>query len=160
MVTQHKVRWRYLVWNRISIPKTRFFCWLVARQELKTKEKLYQLEVLVNDWSPLCGLYPETHNHLFFNCPFSRSCVEAVKSWIGITLKPIANMDFRKRQFSKTKQHVLTAIFVCTLYYIWKCRNEAVWYAFVRSPGHVLTMIKHDIRQRCHVLNLMDAVTF
>ena len=25
MVTQHKVRWRYLVWNRILIPKTRFF---------------------------------------------------------------------------------------------------------------------------------------
>ena len=160
LATQHKVHWRHLVWNRILIPKTRFVCWLIARQGLKTKKKLYQLGVVVDDLCPLCGLHPKTHNHLFFNYPFSRSCVEAVKSWIGITLKPITHMDFRKRCLSKTKQHVLIAIFAYTLYHIWKCTNEAVWYAFVCSPRRVLTMIKLEIRQRCHTLSLMDAVDF
>ncbi|XP_057544052.1 uncharacterized protein LOC130823450 [Amaranthus tricolor] len=109
LTTQHKIHWRHLVWNMISIPKTRFLCWLVAGHRLKTKEKLYQLGVVVDDVCPLCGLYPETHNHLFFNCPFSRSCVEAVKLCIGITLKPIARMDFQKRSIPKTKQHVFSS---------------------------------------------------
>ena len=133
LMTQHKVHWRNLVWNRISIPKTRFLCWLAARYGLKTKEKLYQLGMVVGDVCPLCGLYPETYNHLFFKCTFSRSCMKTVKSCIGITLKLIARMDFGKQSISKIKQHVLNAIFACILYHIWKCRNEAVWYAYVRS---------------------------
>ena len=126
LANQHKVRWRHLVWNRISIPKTRFVFWLIARQGLKTKEKLFQLGVVVDHSCPLCGLQPETHRHLFYNCSFSRLCVEAVKSWIGISLKPITHMNFRNRRLSKTKQQVLTSIFTCTFYHIWKCRNKAV----------------------------------
>lgn len=94
LVTPAKVRWRGLVWNRTLIPKHKFVIWLVARQGLKTRDKLSQLGV-VNDGScPLCGSCTEMHQHLFFECPLSRR-VEEVKSWIGITLKPIALMDFR-----------------------------------------------------------------
>lgn len=154
LVTTPKVRWRYLVRNRISIPKSRFICWLAARQGLKTKDKLCQLGVAADDLCPLCGLYTESHQHLFFNCSFSRKCVEEVKTWIGITFKPITHMDFRKQRLSQLEQQTFTAIFACTIYYIWKCRNEAVWYGFVRPPGCVLSMIKRDIRQRCQTLGL------
>lgn len=130
----------------------------MARQGLKTKDKLFQLGVVVDDLCQLCGLQLETHHHLFFTCPFSRLCVEVIKSWIGLSLKPFAYRDFRKRHLSKIKQHLFTAIYACTINYIWKCRNKAVWYAFIRSPGHVLTIIKHEIRQRCYALNIMDAV--
>lgn len=158
LANQHKVHWRHLVWNRILIPKTRFLWLLVVRSGLKTKDKLHQLGVVVDNLCPLCGECPETQDHLFFRCPFSHSCVEAVQSWNGLTLKPIHRMDFRKRHIPKPSQHVLSALYVCTLYYIWKCRNEAVWCASMRSPKHVLLLIKHDIRQRFRALNIQDVV--
>lgn len=158
LVIQHKVRWRHLIWHRFSIPKARFICWLSARQGLKTKERLYLLGVVVDDLCPLCGLHPETHNNLFFNCPFSRSCVVLINSWIGVTFKPISRMDFWKCRLSRIKQHVLISIFASTKYHVWKCRNEAVWHSYVRSPSRNFNMIKHDIRQKCHALNLLDVV--
>lgn len=154
---QHKVHWRHIVWNKISIPKTRFLCWFVARNELKTKDKLSQLGVVIDNVYPLCSLYPKSHNHLFFACPFSRFCVEEVKAWIGFPLKPITCMDFWKRCILKTKQHVFIAIYACTIYHIWKCRNDAVWHGYVYALRHVFLMIKRDIQQCCLTLNLMDA---
>ena len=116
--------------------------------------------MVVDDLCPLCGLQAETHNHLFFSCPFSLLCVESIKAWTSITLKPILHMELKKCRLSKAKWQVLTVIFDCTIYHIWKCRNKAVRYEFVRSPGHVITMIKQDIRQRCQALNLTDTVDF
>lgn len=143
-----------------SIPKTRFVCWLVARQSLKTKDKLFRLGVVVDDLCPLCGLETETVHHLFFNHPFSQLCVEAIKQWIGITLKPFELMDFRKRHISKATQHVCILVYACTVYHIWRCRNEAVWYALVRPPNYVRSKIRHDIIQRCLALNLMGTAAF
>lgn len=104
LMRHHKVPWRHLVWNRISIPKTRFICWLVVRQGLKSKDKHLQLGVVVDHLCPLCGLDTETPRHLFFTCLFSRSCAKAVKEWIGIALKPFEFMDFRKGRLSKAAQ--------------------------------------------------------
>lgn len=55
-------------------------------------------------------------------------------------------MDFRKRRFSKIQQHILAAIYACTIYNIWTCKNEAVWYAYARPPGRVLNMIQYEVR--------------
>lgn len=104
VLDQHRVRWKHLVWNRLSIPKNRFVCWLAAQRGLKTKEKLFQLGVVDDVSCPLCGLCPETHTHLFFECPFSHLCLAGIKSWLGITFRPIARMHFRKRHLSMSKQ--------------------------------------------------------
>lgn len=72
--------------------------------------------------------------------------MDAVRSWVGFTLKPITHMDFRKRRFSKIQQHILAAIYACTIYNIWTCKNEAVWYAYARPPGRVLNMIQYEVR--------------
>lgn len=157
MLNHHKVPWRFVVWNRISIPKTRFVCWLGARQGLKTKDKLFTMGVVGDDLCPLCGLEPESTHHLFFKCKFSRLCAAAIKSWIGVTFKHFALMDFRKHRLTKVQQHIYTAIYACTVYHIWQCRNEAVWHVFVRSPENVISRINHDIKQRCYALKLVEA---
>ncbi|XP_057535324.1 uncharacterized protein LOC130813502 [Amaranthus tricolor] len=35
-----KGKWKFVVWNRMSIPRHRFCCWLMALNKLKTKDKL------------------------------------------------------------------------------------------------------------------------
>lgn len=72
----------------------------------------------------------------------------------GIVLKPFNRMDFRKRGLSRLDQHVMIAIYTSTIYYIWQCRNEAIWNHCVRSPTWVLGQIKQDISHRCIVLNI------
>ncbi|XP_057535390.1 uncharacterized protein LOC130813571 [Amaranthus tricolor] len=72
-----KVQWRHLVWNRLSIPKTRFICWLATHQGLKTKDKLRHIGVVDDDMCSLCG----------------------IKDWTCIVLKPFPRMDFRKPRF-------------------------------------------------------------
>lgn len=121
-----KVPWRFLVWNRLSIPKTRFICWLAAKHGLRTKDKLHHIGVLDDDLCPLCGSHSETHSHLFFECPFSRLCIMGMRTWTGFVLKPFSSMDFRKCGLSRSKQHVMIAIYASTIYYIWQCRNEAI----------------------------------
>lgn len=103
--------WRDLVWNRLSIPKMRFICWLAASQGLKTKDKLHRIGVVDDDLCPLCGLGAETHAHLFFECPFSQMCVARIKEWTGIGLKPIGRMNFRKNGISQIKHRCILHLY-------------------------------------------------
>ena len=68
-----KVGWVNIVWNRLSIPKTRFIFWMVALQKLKKKDKY--IGVLDNDLCPLCSIRSESNAHLFFECAFSQQCL-------------------------------------------------------------------------------------
>lgn len=60
--------WRGLVSYRIEI-----FSWLVLRGKLNTKDKLARLEIIPSDeiHYALCGVVPETCDHLFLHCSVS-----------------------------------------------------------------------------------------
>ena len=148
-----KVQWRHLVWNRLSIPKTRFIYWLATKQGLRTKDKLKHVGAVDDDSSPLRGIHFETHTQLFFDCPFSLLCAAGIKAWTGIVLKPFTRMDFKKCGLSRLKQ-VMTAVNASIIYHIWNCRNETIWNHFVPLPRCIIDMIKADVSQRCHALNI------
>ena len=69
------MQWDVFVWNRLSIPKARFIAWLAFSRKLKTRDRLVQMGVLTEDMCPICGLYPESVEHLFFDCCFSMQCL-------------------------------------------------------------------------------------
>nr|GEU68754.1 hypothetical protein [Tanacetum cinerariifolium] len=53
-----------------------FHMWLVAKQKLKTQDRMRQWDVRSSiDFNllkyPLCDVVPDSHSHLFFECPFS-----------------------------------------------------------------------------------------
>ena len=66
-----KVSWRSTIWNKLSIPKARFCCCIMAKGELKTKSKLKLIGITDDDLCPLYVAAKETSDHLFFVCHFS-----------------------------------------------------------------------------------------
>ncbi|CAO2813788.1 unnamed protein product [Amaranthus hypochondriacus] len=91
-----RFRWTNVIWNRLSIPKTHFSCWLAAIQKLKTKDKLKLIGVIDNDQCPLCGVHSESNAHVLFEYIFSQRCLQEVRIWSSLRFKPIACMDFKK----------------------------------------------------------------
>lgn len=60
-----KISWRSTVWKKLSIPKARFYCWLMTKGKLKAKSKLKLIGVTQGDLCPLCANAEETSDHLF-----------------------------------------------------------------------------------------------
>lgn len=85
MGTQEKVQWGDATWNRATIPRSRFIIWLAYHDRLKTKQHLFSLGVVEDDKCPICGNATETVAHLFFQCRFSRQCMEMLRHWLGIS---------------------------------------------------------------------------
>ena len=57
--------WHKLVW----FSKTRFILWLAIKERLGSQDHLHSS--FPNQGCLLCGDQEESHNHLFFKCPFS-----------------------------------------------------------------------------------------
>lgn len=64
-----RVRWHQLVWQKDQIARYSFICWLVCKDRLRTKNKLYRWGVVEDDRCVLCGMNGEDRYHIFFMCP-------------------------------------------------------------------------------------------
>lgn len=138
------------------MPKHRVVAWLVAKQRLRTKDKLLPLGVVTDDLCPLCGAYPESHEHLFFTCPYSRRCISTLSSWVGIVFRPMDKMDFRKSKKNCMQRRLICAIYVAVIYHIWMNRNAAIWKGYVCTQQQVFNTIRLTIRSRMKGLYPMD----
>ncbi|XP_021852418.2 uncharacterized protein [Spinacia oleracea] len=81
-----RVHWDKMVWNRPNVPKHRFICWLAVPSKLQTTEKLAKIGISQPASCLICGLGDETHQHLFFQCQYSRQIILAVHQWIGFSI--------------------------------------------------------------------------
>lgn len=72
------------------------------------------------------GAQSESSKHLYFECPFSMTCVLATRSWLGVTFRPLNRMDFRKLKKNRMLRSVLCAFYAALIYQIWMNRNLAV----------------------------------
>ncbi|GJR55897.1 reverse transcriptase domain, reverse transcriptase zinc-binding domain protein [Tanacetum coccineum] len=78
------VPWFHVVWFSACIPRHAFHLWLAMGRKLKTQDKLKQWDVGTSvDLNllrcPLCKSQPDSHDHLFFSCPYSSQV------WLRIT---------------------------------------------------------------------------
>ncbi|KAL0378648.1 UNVERIFIED_CONTAM: hypothetical protein Sradi_3170300 [Sesamum radiatum] len=79
--------WQWLLGGRFKIPRHDFILWLALLERLTTMDRIW---LGVHDpGCVLCGgATMETHEHLFFQCPFSAHCIQKLKSvvrfqWLG-----------------------------------------------------------------------------
>ncbi|XP_056695649.1 uncharacterized protein [Spinacia oleracea] len=128
--------WATVIWDRLGVPKHRFITWLAMLDRLNTKEKLMKIGVTDDNLCLLCGTVVENQNHLFFSCEYSSKCWDNVSKWLGIAP---ATSDLhklihwvQKRKISKFRKGVIITGILCTVYHIWKERNNALWNAQIR----------------------------
>ncbi|XP_074265899.1 uncharacterized protein LOC141588352 [Silene latifolia] len=81
------VVWHKAIWNMWCVPKHRFICWMMVRNAMQVKSKLFQLGISPDDLCLLCGVATETHVHLFEQCVYSRSVVQEMATLYLCSIK-------------------------------------------------------------------------
>lgn len=69
--------WKNLLWFKGHVPKFSFTTWLVSLNRLTTRDRLRAWNIEVDPCYPLCNRLPETRNHIFYACDYSRSILES-----------------------------------------------------------------------------------
>ncbi|XP_074271179.1 uncharacterized protein LOC141595105 [Silene latifolia] len=64
--------------NKWVVPKHGFIGWLMAQHRLLTQDRLQSMNVIQSNQCYLCGIAAENHNHLFFQCEYSKQCSKCV----------------------------------------------------------------------------------
>ncbi|XP_056688751.1 uncharacterized protein [Spinacia oleracea] len=154
LVQHHdKVPWGSAVWNRASIPKTRVICWLMVQGRLQTRTRLHKMGIYN---STKCLLYEakgETHSHLFFDCEYSRRCLQGIESWLDIPTSKVHYMGLLRwikwksncSKFQKTAMHTAVNAIV---YVLWRARNDALWNQKVPTPSATIRFIQRSVIDR------------
>lgn len=156
---QHKVTWQHLIWNRISLPKHTFIGWLWAWNRLGTRDRLQRFGGGDDVICGLCGLMPETHTHLFFECDYSRRCVAVANNWLGIQIPftDIIQWWNKWRNRSLLHKQMVAAVVLSLVYYVWwarnKCRNDNSVY----HPTKILQLIQGELSIRFRRLSTIKS---
>jgi hypothetical protein len=62
-----------LIWFPGHIPRHAFIMWIASMERLHTMDRLLNFGVIHAATCILCGVQVETHEHLFFQCPYTSS---------------------------------------------------------------------------------------
>ncbi|XP_071714993.1 uncharacterized protein [Rutidosis leptorrhynchoides] len=84
------VTWYSIVWFPQSVPRFSFIMWLVVKEKLKTQDRLKAWDIgtaqNMNALCALCNVQQDSHDHLFFECPFSNQVWSLVKQFIPLQI--------------------------------------------------------------------------
>ncbi|XP_071713676.1 uncharacterized protein [Rutidosis leptorrhynchoides] len=151
----NEVPWFNVVWFAHCIPRHSFIVWLLMGENLKTQDKLNAWDTRVNGNTPmvcpLCSLQPDSHEHLFFECPFStRVWLLATKNMMFLftgnswkTFVEFANGFAAKRSAASITAKLL---FGATVYFVWQERNCRLFKKETRSCDKLVAVIFHMVR--------------
>ena len=143
------VLWRHIVWFPGNIPRASFILWLAIRGRLGTQDRLYNLAP--GSSCLLCHSQVETHDHLFFTCPFSFQIWSQI-SQVGNFLVPSSPWEQLVTWVSSTwrgKSLQAKARKLClssTVYHVWKERNQRFHLQKFASALDVSSTIEAEIR--------------
>lgn len=134
-------------------PKHSFICWLAMRRRLLTKDRTLRMGITQDSESMLCNGHTESIDHIFFDCTFSKMCLEEVFKWLGMNIRNTEVTGLWRRMSRAAKGKIgrafIQAVLAAVIYYIWRARNEAVWLMKVTRPHKVLEQIRYTCKYRC-----------
>ncbi|KAL0283920.1 UNVERIFIED_CONTAM: hypothetical protein Sradi_7213400 [Sesamum radiatum] len=158
-----KVLWSSLLMGSFKIPKNCFILWLAIMGRLSTLDKPWLHHI--GGTCILCqdGV-PETHDHLFFSCSFSRRCFTIIRQQITF---PWPHRDWKHGiQWASSRwrgKHVVNAAYRSLLasivYHIWQERNARRFQQRSRPPLIVGRLVVEEIRQRIISVQLRHSIS-
>lgn len=147
------VPWEKLIWFSNCIPRHTFITWLAIKNKLMTQDKLIK-------WYPnkvmCCPLFKsmlDTHDHLFFQCQYSKEVWEAMKIKAKIQFNAGTWME-TITEMSKFNNHssiwciIKKLSLAATVYHLWHERNCRLFTDEERSYSVLIKTICDDIRIR------------
>ncbi|XP_021843682.2 uncharacterized protein [Spinacia oleracea] len=127
-----KVQWRRVVCNNFASPKSLFILWLAVHGRLSTKDRLMQWGIATDGVCSLCGVDPESVQHLSSQA-FDQELQFAMR------------MSKKCTAVSK----LLLAGFTEAVYCLWIQRNQRVFAGHVQSAEQIVKEIVFKVACRC-----------
>ncbi|GJR80695.1 RNA-directed DNA polymerase, eukaryota, reverse transcriptase zinc-binding domain protein [Tanacetum coccineum] len=144
-----KVDWFKLVWFSQSIPRHAFVTWLAIQKRLMTHDKILVWRPNEDFKCALCSNCPDSHNHLFFSCEFSKEIwkeligllnVELSSEWDQIIME-MKGLPLNKNIWSIVRRLVCNA----AVYYIWQERNNRIFKNEKRDKKTMFNLVKENV---------------
>ncbi|KAH9619854.1 hypothetical protein KSS87_009498 [Heliosperma pusillum] len=144
-----EVSWAKYIWNDWCSPKHQFIGWLMKREALKVKAKLFDIGFCTDDICLLCGAAREDHKHLFQECSYSLKLLQGMAQICHVQLPLPHVMEWvYQSQLSRLQKHVIGCAFMATFYAIWKQRNRVRVEDCLQMPSLVLEETRKIVRSR------------
>ncbi|XP_022032620.1 uncharacterized protein LOC110933722 [Helianthus annuus] len=154
-----EVDWYRMVWSSFSIPRHAFLCWLICRRKLAMQDRIQMWNNAASNMNLmsylLCNRGLESHEHLFFECPYSskiwcslRAKVDMSQTdgkWDDVLAWLILNAN------SKLAIWVIRKLVVAAIaYYVWQERNARFFNNQLRPPEKLEEQITETVRLKLH----------
>ncbi|GJV80926.1 reverse transcriptase domain, reverse transcriptase zinc-binding domain protein [Tanacetum coccineum] len=139
----------------MGIPRHAFNLWLIINHKLKTQDRvsIWDYSNVLGSTCPLCEATPDSHEHLFFICPFANSVWSRmeVKAGLGRFSHNIYDIVNHFGGIARRKNtHVVIAklVVAASAYFIWKERNWRLFKKSKRSIDQVVSCISSSVRMK------------
>uniref|UniRef100_A0A803Q8H2 Reverse transcriptase domain-containing protein n=1 Tax=Cannabis sativa TaxID=3483 RepID=A0A803Q8H2_CANSA len=138
-------------WDKLIVPKHRFIFWQILNSQLLTRDYIGRILSIQNVHCPVCEAEVETHEHLFFNCIFTKQVIGAVMEWVGCFSWPRTHgelLNWCKNLNQQPQMRVLNTVIAATLYSVWKNRNCCVFDLCCAAPRRVSLDVRKIVQLR------------
>ncbi|XP_074297900.1 uncharacterized protein LOC141628691 [Silene latifolia] len=144
------VSWYPWMLNKWILPKHGFMVWLVAQKRFLTQDRLVKMNIIHVNCCFLCGDAEESHSHLFFDCCYSRSCLQLISDWCLMHL-PVTDciqwwVKWKIPELSRKK--IIVVIIASLMAHIWFSRNKCRIDECVIRPAVLCRMVKLEVKNR------------
>ncbi|KAL0347741.1 UNVERIFIED_CONTAM: hypothetical protein Scaly_1790100 [Sesamum calycinum] len=124
----NRVAWHGLLHSRYKIPRHVFILWLAFWEKLSTMDKNWISRG--DNGCVLCdGQHVEAHDHLFFNCQFSRRCLQIVQRqvrfhWPHSGWQQGIHWASKRWRSAHLLNEASRALLAALVYHLWTERNN------------------------------------
>ncbi|XP_074315438.1 uncharacterized protein LOC141651636 [Silene latifolia] len=160
---EHKVVWAKLIWHKCMLPKYSFHCWLLFKNALNAKDKLFRHGITTDDICCVCLVAQKTVVHLVQHCHYSQLILKGVCKRLHIS-KPAGNaiIWIGRRKWSNLKRKTCLFAIMAVYYHIWQQRNFPRLNALLCSPEVIIEQIMKLVKTRMpqHCIGQSDKLWF
>ena len=141
------------MWFKNAVPKHLFLLWVAVQQKLTTQDRLHRFGIHGPNRCSLCLRNNEDHNHLFFECSYTKALwwdvcdrcdiPRITKVWDEWILW--ATVTWHAKSFVNFSRKLG---FAATVYYIWQEWNARIFAGLSRTSNLVFDQIECIIRDK------------
>ena len=130
-----------------------FIVWMAVNERLQTQDRIMRWNNDINMRCPLCNNCLDSHDHLFFQCQFSKSVWNEFQGMKALKQKPHTWKDTISAVVTWYPNRSIVSIvgklvFGAMVYYIWQERNKRLFTKEKRNEKALVEIIKDTIRLR------------
>ncbi|KAJ9541973.1 hypothetical protein OSB04_028479 [Centaurea solstitialis] len=146
------VPWWQSVWFKGHIPKHSFCLWTACLNRLPTLDRVAVWKEEPPDLTcRLCLIASESHDHLFFECVYSRQVwlqVMGNLEWLDFSCSWSAIVAAMSDQDTRPKMLEHQLLLAATVYCVWCERNRRIFQELAKPVPHIVRLIMEAVYDR------------